>query len=210
MRKEDLIVVPEDLKGIYERCAPEHIPIATPEMARFLYTMVTMLKPKRILEIGTCIGYSARWMSKAIGKEGQILTVEIDKEMAKQARENFSKGDYQNITLIEEDAKIVLYDLVRKKEKFDFIFNDGPKGQYLTYLPYFEELLNEKGVLICDNMFFKDYIFTEEDPPPRKHRTIIRNMTDFIHKISYHEDFTTTFLDISDGVSISYKGGSKK
>lgn len=205
MQKKDLIVIPDDLKGIYEICKPKHIPIATPEMARFLYTLVSITKPKRVLEVGTCIGYSTRWISKAMNNEGEIVTIEIDHETAEIARKNFSEGDYKNIKLIEDDARVILYDFIDKEEKFDFIYNDGPKGQYLNYLPYYEELLNDGGILISDNIFFKDMIFTDEDPLPRKHRTIVRNMQRFINKLNNHEKFITTFLDISDGVAISYK-----
>ena len=159
-------------------------------------------KPKKILEIGTAIGYSASIMLNA-SKSANILTIEKDEQMAKIARQTFlERNSSQRITLIEGDAFDVLNDL--KNEKFDFIFLDGPKGQYFKYLPLLKKMLNLNGFLLADDVLFHGYVKKVGDPG-HKHRTIVASLRSFISDLTIDKNFKTTLFDFEDGLILSQR-----
>lgn len=109
------------------------VPIIRKEMQSFMRTMLLMNKPKRILEVGTAIGFSALLMSEFMPQDGHITTIENYEKRIPIARANFQKyGKEERITLLEGDAAEVLKTL---EGPYDFIFMDAAKGQYIHYLP---------------------------------------------------------------------------
>ena len=125
-----------------------HVPIILPQTAPFLKTMVAAVRPGKILEVGTAVGYSALLMAQAMPKDGGITTIEKDGKRADLARKHFKEAGLENrIVLMEGDAEEIFKHL---SESYDFVFMDAAKGQYLHWLPRILELMNPGAVLFSD------------------------------------------------------------
>ncbi len=177
------------------------VPIIEVEVARFLEFLVMLKKPKRILEIGTAIGYSALIMNKAYPK-CKITTIEIDEKNFLKAKEFIRlAGCEKNIDIIYADANDAL-DFISKK--YDMIFMDAAKGQYISFFEKSIEKLNKDGILVSDNILFRGLVAKEKNDIRRK-STIVRRLREFLTMITNDEKFTTTIVPIDDGMAISYK-----
>lgn len=177
----------------------KYVPILKDEGIAFLFDLVKKEKPKKILEIGTYIGYSTSVMLSAC--EGSVVTVEKLSENAFLAKQNLKEFG-KRAKVLNEDAYSAILKLEEKGEKFDFIFLDGPKGQYFKYLPHLKNLLNSGGILMADNIYFHGLV-KKEGPIIHKHRTIVVNLRKFISSILNDKDFTTTLYNLGDGISVS-------
>ena len=189
----------EDFKGFNK---DEYVPILRDESISFLYDLAKKLQPKKILEIGTYIGYSASILLSC-SPNCTLDTVEIKEENANLARENL-KNFGERAKVFCQDAKDFIETKLKEKKKYDFIFLDGPKGQYIRYLPILKELLESGGVLVADNVYFHGMV-KMEGKIPHKHRSIVNNLRQFINEISIDSNLQTTIYDIGDGISVSYK-----
>jgi len=127
-----------------------HVPIVGPLVGRFLYILARAARVKRVLEVGTAIGYSAIWIGLAVKQQkGTVITIEIDDETANEARKNIRKAGLQRtIQVINGDGTKVVPKL---KERFDMIFIDDSKENYPKYLEICINRLNRNGLLIADN-----------------------------------------------------------
>ena len=173
------------------------IPIIRPKSAKLLRDFCRDKKPKRILEIGTAIGYSSALMLHA-SKDSFVITIEKDEDMAKIARQTFDERNLnENVLLIESDAFVALNNL--QNEKFDFIFLDGPKGQYFKYLPLLKNLLNVNGYMLADDILFHGYVKKTGDPG-HKHRTIVASLRSFIKDLTLDSNFKTKLFEYEDGL----------
>ena len=177
----------------------KYVPILKDEGIAFLFDLVKKEKPKKILEIGAYIGYSASVMLSAC--EGSVITVEKLPENAVLAKQNLKEFG-NRAQVLNEDAYSAILKLEEKGEKFDFIFLDGPKGQYFKYLPHLKKLLNIGGILMADNIYFHCLV-KKKGPIIHKHRTIVVNLRKFISSILNDKDFTTTLYNLGDGISVS-------
>ncbi len=199
-----LVSYPETqvMKEMQSIAKDEGYPIIRPEAAALLNVIIRIKQPKSILEIGTSIGYSGLLMLQSMGSEGHLTTVEIQDELVKTARANFEKQKVLNqVTLLQGDGEEILHFL---EDKFDIIFLDGPKAQYLLYLPDCLRLLKQDGLLICDDVLFYGMVAKKELMVKRK-ITIVKRMRKFLRIISDHPLLDTTILPIGDGISISVK-----
>ena len=188
---------------IKENAQNSGVPIMREQSVRILQSMVSVKKPKRILEIGTAVGYSGNIMLNAC-KTSKLVTLEKHTPSFEVARTNFKRtGVINRVELINNDAMNVLPNF---KRKFDFIFLDGPKGQYVKYLPYLIKLLKKGGVLLADNVLFMGMV-DGKTQVKRNKRTIVNNLQKFINDLTttYKNILTTTIIDIEDGISISIK-----
>lgn len=175
-------------------------PVIKDEGALFLETFVADKKPNKVLEIGTAIGYSGSLMLNA--GASKLITIEINEESAKIAQENFYLlGLKDRVEILLGDAKDILLSL---NDKFDLIFLDGPKGQYVKYLPDLMRLLKVGGYLVADNVLFRGMVKSEELIPHR-YRTLVNNLRKFIFEIENNERLSTIIYDIGDGISVSRK-----
>ena len=98
----------------------------------------------------------------------------------------------------------MLSDLVQSSQKFDLIFLDGPKGQYIKYLPFLKQLLNEGGVIFADNVGLLGLVANQEKVN-HKNRTMVRNMQSFLNEIQTDSDFNSNIYDIDDGYAVIQK-----
>ncbi len=190
------------LKELEEYATEPYIPIIQREVAQMLKVFFSYAKPKKILEIGTAIGYSAIFFSSLMGEGGRVVTIERNPEMAEKAKINFARGGIEEkVTLLEGDAAEVLPQL---EGTFDMIFLDAAKGQYSKFFPHCMRLLKVEGTLVTDNILYRGIVASEE-LAPRKHITIARNLRNYIYEISHDKRLETTVLPLGDGVGISRK-----
>lgn len=179
------------------------VPIIRKEMQSFMRTMLLMNKPKRILEVGTAIGFSALLMSEFMPQDGHIITIENYEKRIPIARANFQKyGKEDRITLLEGDAAEVLKTL---EGPYDFIFMDAAKGQYIHYLPQIMRILTPGGVLISDNVMQDGDIIESKYAVTRRDRTIHRRMREYLYTLTHHEELQTSILTLGDGVAVSVR-----
>ena len=187
-----------------EKYAKEnHVPIIEAEVANFLNVIVSLQKPKRILELGTAIGYSSIIMNLAY-RDAKIITLEKNKKMVEIAKKNIMDFEFSDsVDVVQCDAYEYLLDC---DEKFDMIFIDAAKGQYLKYFEESMKLLNDKGIIVCDNVLFKGMV-CDEEALTKRHRkiTIVKRLNEFLEYISNLEEYKTSIIPIDDGMSISYK-----
>ncbi len=179
------------------------VPIIRPETGAFLRTMVAITRPRRILEVGTAVGYSALLMAQVMGEQGTITTIESYAPRILKAREHFLQAGLEDrITLIEGDAGKVLWQL---SGPYDFIFMDAAKGQYLHWLPRIMELMEEKSVLFSDNVFQDGDVFESRFAVKRRDRTIHGRMREYLYQLKHSPLLETSIVPIGDGVALSVK-----
>jgi predicted O-methyltransferase YrrM len=144
-------VKPEEVLESIEKVAPgQGWPIIGPERGAILDELVLEHKPSTILEVGTLVGYSAIRMGRHLKKGQKITCVELRDDMGRTARSNFDKaGLSDRIEVIVGDAKKVLPSV---KGKFDMVFLDAEKVEYLTYLKSVERTLHKGSVVVADNV----------------------------------------------------------
>lgn len=174
------------------------IPIILDDSLEFIKEILIKQEPKKILEIGTAIGYSSAIFSEYLKSGGKIDTLEISHKAVLIAKANHKMlGVDDKINVIEGDALEILPTL---NEKYDVIFIDGPKSHYIQYLPYCLELLNEKGVIIADNVIYKGMVLGDYND--HKQRTAVTKLREFIDKVENDESLESHLYDIGDGVMI--------
>lgn len=189
------------LEEIANRAREGYIPIIRDNTAQALISVCKEKNPKKILEIGTAIGYSGLLMLQNC--QAFLYTIEKDEQRLAKAEKNFKLfGQEARVKLILDDALIALEKLCNDNEKFDLIFLDGAKGQYIKYYPLIKKLLNHDGVLFTDNIYMHGMVKSEEKIA-HKHRSMVVNLRKYIELLKNDKDFTTNFYDIDDGYSIS-------
>lgn len=187
-----------------EKFAHENnVPIIRKEMESFLRVMLIMKQPMKVLELGTAIGYSAILMSEYIPGEGKIDTIENYKKRIDIATENIVKsGKSDVINLIEGDALEILENL---NEKYDFVFMDAAKAQYINYLPHVLRLMNKGAILIADNILQDGDLIESRYIVERRDRTIHSRMREFIYMVKNCPELETSIIPIGDGITLSIK-----
>ncbi|NME96166.1 O-methyltransferase [Clostridium cochlearium] len=194
-----LIKDEDDLLIELEEFAKENsVPIIHKEVGRFLEVLINIKKPKKILELGTAIGYSAILMEKASQGESSITTIERDKAMVDLATKNIEKSGYEKkIKIIEGDCLEVLSEI---DEKFDLIFMDAGKGHYNHFFPECLRLLEDDGIIIGDNVLFRGMVASDHLVKRRK-ITIVKRMREFLNMVS-QDEFLTSIIPMGDGLAL--------
>ncbi|WP_270596579.1 O-methyltransferase [Anaerococcus vaginalis] len=190
------IYIDEDFIELRNYGIENNIPIMKLETKEFLKTLISISKPKNILEIGTAIGYSSLLFSKY--SNANITTIEKSKEISEIAKANFSKYN-KKINLINMDAKKALNNF---NQGFDFVFIDANKSQYEYYFNESLKLLNENGLIVCDNILFRGEI-TNDDLINRRHITMVKNLRKFLSYITNLDEYVTSIIPIGDGISLT-------
>ena len=167
-------------------------------------------KPKRILEIGTAVGYSAICFTEFLAENGVIDTIEREKDRiekaierdekrAREARENIKKAEVEEkINIYEGDAIEILPKL---NEKYDVIFIDAAKGKYTFFLNEALRMVNKNGIIFADNILYKGYVLSDYNK--HKQRTAVRNLREYIKETSENPNLETEILEVGDGLAVS-------
>lgn len=191
-----------NLHDIEKFARERYIPVMLDDTKELLFETVKSRQPRRILEIGTAIGYSGIVMLSACDS-ATLNTIEMDENSALLARKNFTEfGVYDRVNIFVGDAREIVPKLTGS---YDFIFLDGPKGQYEVFFPYLTDLLQVGGTLVCDNVLYKGLVEHVPDNKRHKHITVARNMRAFLDDITTNDRYETTLYRIGDGVTVSVK-----
>ena len=192
------------LEKIEEQAHIDNVPIIRKEMESFLRVMLYIKKPKRILELGTAVGYSAILMSECIDEDGKITTIENYEKRIVEAKKNIElSGKGQIIELLEGDATEVMKTL--PSQQFDFVFMDAAKAQYIYFLPEVLRLMKKGAVLITDNVLQEGDLIESRFVVERRDRTIHKRMREYLEVVKNHEELETSIVPIGDGITISVK-----
>ena len=170
-----------------------YIPIIKRDTENLLKFVLKMQNPKSILEIGCAVGYSA-----------DIVTVEKMPERVEEAKKNIKYANLEDrAKIIEGDAGEILERLVNENKKFDFIFMDAAKAQYITWLPMVKALLKDKGIIFSDNCLQEGDLLESSFAIRKRDKTIHKRMRDYIYLLLHDEDLESWIFSIGDGVLLS-------
>ena len=180
------------------------VPILRESEVELFEDLIGLYKPKRVLEVGTAIGYSSLLLAKHMDKEGQLISIELDDIRHGMAKHFISQSDYADrMTLLQGDAT-ELVDTI--EGPFDLVFLDGPKGQYLKQLEIIEPKLSDGAVVLADNVLFRDYVRGDKEPP-RRFKTIVKRLQHYLEYVEQKDKYNTTIYPMGDGMSVSvWKG----
>lgn len=194
----------EKLMKISEEARERHIPIMQPETMSSVEQLIRLKKPKKILELGSAVGYSAINMVLAGGAATKVVSLERDPAMVQEARRNIDLlGLGDQVTILERDALENPTDLA-SYGPFDFLFIDAGKGHYTTFFETYTPYLKSKGLVVCDNVLFRGFVKAPELAPKR-----LQKMAEKMHAFNLwlhaHPDYQTVLLPVGDGLSVSIK-----
>ena len=191
------------MEKILNYAKENNVPVVRPQTLDLLLNTIKQNNSKRILEIGTAIGYSG--LKMLLNSEATLTTIEKYEKSYNIAKDNFLRlGCSDRVNQILGDAKDVLQDLVDRKEKFDFVFLDGPKGQYLSYLPKLNELLIDGGIIFADDVLFRGLVQGDAWPEHRI-RSLVINLRKYLKEVNT-PPFKSQLYELEDGVCITTKG----
>ena len=193
----------EELEKIKQKALQEHIPIIMDDTLEVVADILSQIKPKKILEIGTAVGYSAMCFSKYLQEDGWIDTIEREKERIEEAKENIQRvGVKDRILIWEGDAVEILPTM---QENYDMVFIDAAKGKYPFFLKEALRMLAPQGVILADNVLYKGYVMGDYNK--HKQRTAVRNLREYISEVTQNPDLETKILEVGDGLAISKRKG---
>ncbi|MDO4778645.1 MAG: O-methyltransferase [Tissierellia bacterium] len=181
----------------------KNIPIIRRDVQEFIKTIIRIYKPKKILEIGTAIGFSSILFAKYTDDDADITTLEINEDMYNIAQNNIQKYGFEN------KIKVVLGDALETMKKldgkdYDMVFIDAAKGQYIQYLNLVLPILSEKAIILSDNILYKGMI-ADENLVTKRNKTIVKRIRKYLDLLLNSDDIHTSILPIGDGLAISYK-----
>lgn len=191
------------LKELAERGEKDDLPLVDAEVGALLRVLASAIGATRILEVGTCIGYSGIWLAGALPPGGMLLTMELDADRAKIARDNFARAG------LSDRANVMVGDAERLVAKvsgpFDLIFQDGAKKLYGPLLDRLVALLRQGGLLVTDNVLWDGEVVPGYKPVPERKPDDTRAIADYNVRLNAHPSLITSTVPLRDGVAISVK-----
>lgn len=189
----------KEISIIKKKALEDKVPIIMDDTLEVIAKILDEIKPKKILEIGTAVGYSAICFSEYLQENGKIDTIERDTERVKEARENIKKAEVEEkINIYEGDAVEILPTL---NDEYDVVFIDAAKGKYPFFLNQALRMIKPGGVIFADNILYKGYVMSDYNK--HKQRTAVRNLREYIAEITNNEKLETEILEVGDGLAIS-------
>ena len=189
------------IEEIKKKALEDHIPIIMDDTLEVVGKILEKIKPKKILEIGTAVGYSAIRFSEYLNENGYIDTIERDEERVKEANQNIKDlGLDEKIHIFEGDALEILPTLAGP---YDVVFIDAAKGKYPIFLSEALRMLANNGIIIADNIVYKGYVMSDYNK--HKQRTAVRGLREFLKNLNENENLTTEIIEVGDGLAISRK-----
>jgi len=189
----------QELEKIKQKALENHVPIIMDDTLEVLDKLLKEVKPQRILEIGTAVGYSAMCFSEYLEPNGKIDTIERDTERVAEARINIQKvGVEDKINIYEGDAVEILPTL---NEKYDVVFIDAAKGKYPFFLKEALRMIKPNGIILADNILYKGYVMSDYNK--HKQRTAVRNLREYVKEVTENPNIKTEILEVGDGLAVS-------
>ena len=188
-----------------EYASLKNIPIIEKDSIAFIMKYIKKNHIKNILEIGSAIGYSTILMA-SVGQDVTVTTIERDEARYMECLKNVKKcGFEKKINVVFQDA----LDVNLTGVKYDMIFIDAAKGQYIKFFEKFKYFLNDGGVIITDNLKFHGYVGKSEKIESKNLRGLVEKIEDYIEFLKNNQEFETNFYDVGDGLSVSVKKDEK-
>ena len=189
----------DELEKIKKKALEDKVPIIMDDTLEAVAKILSEIKPNKILEIGTAVGYSAICFSEYLQENGKIDTIERDTERVKEARENIKRAEVEDkINIYEGDAVEILPTL---NDEYDVVFIDAAKGKYPFFLNQALSMIKTGGMIIADNVLYKGYVMSDYNK--HKQRTAVRNLREYIAQITNNTKLETEILEVGDGLAIS-------
>jgi len=189
------------IKQVKKEALEMDIPIMEDDTINYIKKYIVENKVKRILEIGTAVGYSGlNYLS--LDYDISLVTIERDENRYLKALQNFKEAGLESrVDIIFKDALEV--DI---NDKFDLIILDGAKGQNINFFNKFKKNLEANGTIITDNMYLHGYVNKdEEDITSRNLRALVRKIKDYHNFLEENEEYDSEILKIGDGIAVSVK-----
>ncbi|SFW16592.1 O-methyltransferase [Selenomonas ruminantium] len=192
----------ELLREMEGYAALHHVPIINERGRQAFLQVVQEARPHRVLEIGTAIGYSSLLMAQHGAADIDITTLELSDERIKVAQGYIDRSAYADrIHIMGGDAAENLLKLQMTGQKFDFVFIDAAKGQYVDYFHKIQPMLADKAVILADNVLFRGYV-KGDVPTPRRFKTIVKRLREYIELVS-QPPYVTEILENGDGLAVT-------
>ncbi len=177
------------------------IPVSSDETLQFLCVQAAAIGAENILEIGTAVGASGIALLE-VCPQAKLVTIEKNCQFAAEARANFAEAGLEyRVTLLEGDAAEILGQV---EGRFDFIFLDGPKVQYVKWLPRLKGLLRRGGLLAADDVLLYGWVNGEVEAP-KKRTMLVRHVREYLDAVIGDDELLTYVADIGDGIALSVK-----
>ncbi len=199
----------EDLGEFRDLNEENGVPLILKETESFLSFLLEIIKPRRILEIGTAYGYSALFFARKLS-EAHITTIDRNIHMIPVASSNFEdrpEGDRIDFRI--GDAESMLEEMVEEMnadpqsyEPFDFVFIDAGKSHYRDFFDKAEQLARPGAVIVCDNILMHGWTVDRSYEGAKRHRTNVKYMRQFIEYINERKDLTVSLLSSGDGLAV--------
>ena len=188
-----------------EYASLKNIPIIEKDSIAFIMKYIKKNNIKNILEIGSAIGYSTILMA-SVAQDVTVTTIERDEARYMECLKNVKKcGFEKKINVVFQDA----LDVNLTGVKYDMIFIDAAKGQYIKFFEKFKYFLNDGGVIITDNLKFHGYVGKSKEIESKNLRGLAQKIEDYIEFLKNNQEFETNFYDVGDGLSVSVKKDEK-
>ncbi len=198
--------LPEHLQKLEEYAKEHEVPIIRKEAQSFLRMLLELTQPKKILEVGTAIGFSASLMCEYMPKDCTLTTIEKVPMRIVEAEKNLAAlARSQDVTFLTGDAEQVLQELKNKGETYDFVFMDAAKAQYMSFLTHILPMLKPKALLVTDNVLQEGSIMESKYSIVRRDRTIHMRMREYLYELKHNEALTTSIVAVGDGMALSVK-----
>lgn len=214
---------------IRKKAEEDGVPIIRKDTEDFLKVMIRMIKPERILEIGTAVGYSSIFFAETLqvlykddttdkisetDKANEtnevnktawsIDTCELDNERISAAKKNIDEAGFSDrITIYEGDACDSLKKLIEDGRKYDLIFIDAAKAQYMDYINLSMKLSDKNATIITDNIFGDGDVLESHFLVDKRDRTIHDRMREYVYHITHSDGLETALVPIGDGIAVS-------
>jgi len=198
--------LPEHLEKLEAYAIEHEVPIIRKEAQSLLKFFLELKQPKRILEVGTAIGFSASLMCEYMPKDCRLTTIEKVPMRIVEAEKNLAAlKRSQDVTFLTGDAEDVLKNLKEQGNQFDFVFMDAAKAQYMSFLAQILPMLPAGALLITDNVLQEGSIVESKYSITRRDRTIHMRMREYLYELKHNELLTTSVVAVGDGMALSVK-----
>ena len=191
----------EVLKEMERYAEINNVPIIEKDSIKFIRKYIEVNNVKKILEIGTAIGYSAILMATA-GEDVEVTTIERDADRYREALKNIKACE------LEKRIEVVFNDALEVNlagHGYDLIFIDAAKAQYTKFFEKFSNYLNEGGIIITDNLKFHGLVANKDTVESRNVLGLVNKIEAYVDFLKNNEEFITKFYDIGDGLSVSFR-----
>ena len=187
-----------ELEKIKQKALDDKIPIIMDDTLEVIEKVLKEEKPKRILEIGTAVGYSASCFVR-VCPDVIVDTIELNEERYNEALVNLKNiGIENNVNVYLGNAVEILPTL---NNNYDIVFIDANKGKYPVFLQEAIRMINNNGLIIADNVLYKGYVMSDYNK--HKQRTAVRHLREYLKEATENEMLETEILEVGDGLAIT-------